>query len=104
GAPREAPGVPEGVRIVPARDFEEVLRFWFPAHLKPDHGTMVRQLEWWFRGGADAAITERFAPLLERSTRGELDDWSSAPRPRLALIIVLDQFSRTLHRGTAGAF
>jgi uncharacterized protein (DUF924 family) len=65
---------------------------------------MVRQWEWWFRGGADADVTEHFSPLLERATRGELDAWSGEPRSRLALIIVLDQFSRTLHRGTARAF
>src|SRR5262249_54453897 len=31
-------------------------------------------------------------------------NWSQSPRSRLALIIVLDQFSRTIHRGTAQAF
>lgn len=65
---------------------------------------MVRQWEWWFRGGGDADITEHFSPLLERATRGELDIWSHQPRSRLALIIVLDQFSRTIYRGTAQAF
>jgi uncharacterized protein (DUF924 family) len=85
-------------------DFTEVLRFWFPQHLSDDHATMVRQFEWWFRGGADSTIIERFAPLLERATRGELDHWAHGPRSRLALIIVLDQFSRSLYRGTARAF
>ena len=65
---------------------------------------MVRQFEWWFRGGADSAIAERFSALLERATRGELDHWSNWRRPRLALIIVLDQFSRSLCRDTARAF
>jgi uncharacterized protein (DUF924 family) len=65
---------------------------------------MIRQFEWWFRGGADSTIVERFAQLLERATRGELDHWSQWPRPRLALIIVLDQFSRSLFRDTARAF
>jgi uncharacterized protein (DUF924 family) len=65
---------------------------------------MVRQLEWWFRGGADGDIRNGFAELLERATCGALDSWSSDARSRLALIIVLDQFSRTIHRGTAQAF
>jgi uncharacterized protein (DUF924 family) len=56
-----------------------------------------------FGGGADSAIIERFAPLLERAARGELDYWAQAPRSRLALI-VLDQFSRSLYRDTARAF
>ena len=84
--------------------FDAVLRFWFPQHLRDDHATMVSQFGWWFAGGADSAIIERFAPVLERAIRGELDHWSHEPRSRLALIIVLDQFSRSVHRGTARAF
>ncbi len=89
---------------MPSEEFEEVLRFWFPPHLRADHATMARQFEWWFRGGADAIITERFSLLLERAIRGELDHWANEPRRRLALIIVLDQFSRSLYRDTARAF
>jgi uncharacterized protein (DUF924 family) len=88
-----------------ADEFEDVLRFWFPEQLSGgDHATMVSQFEWWFRGGADAAITERFQLLLERAARGARDHWSRTPRSRLALIIVLDQFSRSIHRGTARAY
>jgi uncharacterized protein (DUF924 family) len=65
---------------------------------------MIRQFEWWFRGGADSGIAQRFPLLLERARGGELDHWSQWPRPRLALIIVLDQFSRSLFRDTARAF
>jgi uncharacterized protein (DUF924 family) len=84
--------------------FEDVLRFWFSSLPHGDHAAMARQMEWWFRGGADAEIVERFPPLLDRAKRNDLDSWSHSPRSRLALIIVLDQFSRTLHRGTAQAF
>src|SRR5262245_2407653 len=84
--------------------FEEVLRFWFFSQPSGDHAAMVRQMEWWFRGGADSEIVERFSPLLDQAKRGELDSWSQRPRSRLALIIVLDQFSRTIHRGGAQAF
>ena len=89
---------------MPPEKFEEVLQFWFPQQLSNEHTVMVRQFEWWFRGGADSAIAERFAFLSERATRGELDHWAHQPRSRLALIIVLDQFSRSLYRGTARAF
>ena len=82
---------------------EEVLRFWFPELSSADHAQMARQFEWWFRGGADSAISERLM-LLERATRGELDHWAQSPRSRLALIIVLDQFSRSLYRNMARAF
>jgi uncharacterized protein (DUF924 family) len=60
-----------------------------------------RQWDWWFRGGGDAEISDRFTPLLERAIRGELDDWDREPRSRLALILILDQFSRTIYRGNA---
>jgi uncharacterized protein (DUF924 family) len=65
---------------------------------------LVRQWERWFRGGADAEIVERFARLLERAATGELDAWADKPRSRLALILILDQFSRSLHRGIPQAF
>jgi uncharacterized protein (DUF924 family) len=90
--------------MMSAEESEQVLRFWFPELSDADHARMVRQFEWWFRGGADSAIAERFALLLERATRGELDHWSKWPRSRLALIIVLDQFSRSLYRDTARAY
>ncbi|HSD11499.1 MAG TPA: DUF924 family protein [Candidatus Binatia bacterium] len=90
--------------MIPSEEFDDVLRFWFPEQSSGDHTAMVQQFEWWFRGGADSAIGERFPQLLERATRGELDHWSRAPRSRLALIIALDQFSRSLYRGTARAF
>ncbi len=89
---------------MPTEEFEDVLRFWFPQQLSGDYAAMGRQLEWWFRGGADSTIIERFSSLLERAVRGELDHWSHGPRGRLALIVVLDQFSRTIYRDTRRAF
>jgi uncharacterized protein (DUF924 family) len=85
-------------------EIEELLGFWFPELATADHARMVRQFEWWFRGGADVGIRERFPLLLNRAAGGELDDWAQSPRSRLALIILLDQFSRSLHRDTARAF
>jgi uncharacterized protein (DUF924 family) len=46
----------------------------------------------------DREITERFGEVLEQARRGELDHWAETPRGRLALIIVLDQFSRNIYR------
>lgn len=83
---------------------EDVLRFWFPQQPDWDQAAMVRQFAWWFRGGGNADIIKHFSPLLERATWGELDDWADQPRSRLALILVLDQFSRSIHQGTAEAF
>jgi uncharacterized protein (DUF924 family) len=84
--------------------YDEVLAFWFPDGLARDAATLVRQAEWWFRGGADEAIVRGFSRVLELAERGELDDWSARPRSRLALIIVLDQFSRSVYRGSGRTF
>jgi uncharacterized protein (DUF924 family) len=59
-------------------------------------------MQWWFQGGpeVDTEISERFAQVLEQARRGELDHWADTPRGRLALIVVLDQFSRNIYRGS----
>ncbi|MGH8256580.1 MAG: DUF924 family protein [Steroidobacteraceae bacterium] len=53
---------------------------------------------------ADELIAERFGTVLEAAGRGALDTWESSPRRRLALIVLLDQFPRNVHRGSARAF
>lgn len=60
----------------------------------------------WFAGGkaVDEEIRVRFGPLLDAANKGLLDSWKEHPRSALALIILLDQFSRTIHRGSAAAF
>lgn len=83
---------------------EDVLRFWFPPLLKKDRSVLAHQWLRWFRGEANAEIIQQFSPSLEQAIQGELDEWSHKPRSRLALIIILDQFSRVIHQGTAQAF
>jgi uncharacterized protein (DUF924 family) len=46
----------------------------------------------------------RFGEDHRRASLGELDAWQYAPRSCLALVILLDQFSRNLHRGSGAAF
>ena len=82
---------------------EEVLSYWFPEDLvSADLETLRRHGQRWMHGGpeVDREITERFGEVLERAGRGELDHWAKTPRGRLALIIVLDQFSRHIYRGS----
>jgi uncharacterized protein (DUF924 family) len=52
----------------------------------------------------DANIRERFGPTLRKAALGELFEWRVTPLGRLAEIVVLDQFSRNIHRDTQGAF
>jgi uncharacterized protein (DUF924 family) len=84
-------------------DPEEVLSYWFPEGINDaDLETLRREAKRWMAGGpeVDREITERFAEVLEQARRGELDHWAQTPRGRLALIIVLDQFSRNIYRGS----
>jgi uncharacterized protein (DUF924 family) len=85
---------------------EDVLRFWFPEGLDESDAKHRAQIEVWFRGGEamDRAVRERFADTHAAAVRGELDEWAKAPRGRLALVIVLDQFSRNLERGKPEAY
>src|SRR5918992_37085 len=83
---------------------EEVLSYWFPEEdiFNADRETLGRQMQWWFQGGSevDREISERFGETLEQARRGELDHWAKTARGRLALIVVLDQFSRNVYRGS----
>ena len=77
----------------------EVLEFWF-GELRDGWPTEDRG-GLWFRDGAknDPEITQRFGETLARAGRGELNDWTKTAEGALALIIVLDQFTRCVHRG-----
>jgi uncharacterized protein (DUF924 family) len=81
----------------------EVLDFWFlPVG---DAGHLKTRAEWFRKDAAfDASIAQRFGALIDAALRGELSDWAATPRSALALIVVLDQFTRNTRRGTAGMF
>jgi uncharacterized protein (DUF924 family) len=83
---------------------EDTLAFWFPAGLDEDQAAHCKMFQFWFGCGANAEIVQRFAGTHEAAAKGVLDRWAETPRGRLALIIVLDQFSRSLHGGTALAY
>jgi uncharacterized protein (DUF924 family) len=52
----------------------------------------------------DHEITKEFSNDVELASAGKLDYWAELPRGRLALIIMIDQFRRNIHRNTAQAF
>jgi uncharacterized protein (DUF924 family) len=75
---------------------EEILVFWFKE---------IDQDQWrCFDPEFDALLTKRFLDVLQQAAAGELFPWRGKARGRLAEIIVLDQFSRNIHRGTPLAF
>jgi uncharacterized protein (DUF924 family) len=75
---------------------EAVLAFWFA----PEH------VAHWFAADAafDAAIRAGFAADVEAAAAGRLRDWAVTPPGWLALLILLDQFPRNLHRGDPRAW
>jgi uncharacterized protein (DUF924 family) len=76
--------------------FNEVLDFWF---------RQITPRQWWASDPAfDVQLRERFGELLQRAALAECHAWRTSAHGRLAEIIVLDQFSRNMHRGTPLAF
>ncbi len=83
----------------------DVIEFWLGSHpLSPDNLDDRKQLWYGADASIDKLIKERFGDLVETAVAGGCSDWEHQALPRLALIIVLDQFTRNIHRGRAGAF
>jgi len=78
---------------------QEILEFWFAG----DRESF--QQRWFTRDNAfDDAIRQRFGAWLPAAREGACDGWAARPEGALALCILLDQFPRNLHRGSAEAF
>lgn len=75
---------------------QDILKFWFEK-LEPQ--------QWFMKDFTlDTSIKSRFGDIHRAATLGELDTWRETAQGRLAEIIILDQFSRNIHRDTPLAF
>ena len=75
---------------------ESVLSFWFEE---------IEAKQWWGKSDEfDQLIATRFGALHGAAARCELGDWRETPQGRLAEVIVLDQFSRNIHRDQPQSF
>lgn len=84
---------------------QEIVDFWIgPAADDPAEAKARGKLWYQSTPESDDEIREQFGGDLARAEHGELDFWASTPEGSLALVILLDQFSRNLYRGTARAF
>lgn len=83
----------------------DVLDFWFGDGLRNDWPSTERK-DLWFGGGAeqDRGIRDRFSAGVDAALDGGLAHWESRLPSRLALVILLDQFTRNVYRGQARAF
>ena len=60
---------------------------------------------WWGKSSeTDTLLASRFGELAEAAAKGSLAHWADLPSGRLALILLLDQLPRNIHRGTPAAF
>lgn len=81
---------------------EDVIQFWLG---EPGQSLLAKAPSWWKKDAEfDREITERFGAALERASLGQLLAWRESARGRLGLVILLDQFSRNVFRGTPRAF
>ena len=84
---------------------EDLLSYWFGDD--PDDGTVAERqaaLWWGHDPETDVHLRERFGTAVAAAAAGSLDRWADSPRGCLALILLLDQLPRAIHRGTPEAF
>ena len=83
----------------------QVLEFWLGNALSLGWPSESRG-ELWFGGGAalDRQIEANFGDLVRDAVASGLSGWEAAPLDRLALLLLLDQFTRNVFRGSAKAF
>jgi uncharacterized protein (DUF924 family) len=84
---------------------KEILQFWFGTRQAGEPVNEERS-RFWFKGDSstDADIKAKFAGLVQRAREGKLKEWEDSPEGCLALILLHDQFSRHIYRGSPEAF
>ena len=84
---------------------DELLDFWFGEATDDVEVGRAQAALWWGKSAeTDDLIAGRFGQAASAAAAGTLDHWTGSPRGRLALILLLDQMPRVIHRGTPGAF
>lgn len=84
---------------------DKILSFWFKEQ-ELTAPQIDRRMDIWFGEDPvfDHEVEKEFAGDVEQASKGQLDHWAVEPHGRLALIILIDQFRRNIHRGSADAF
>lgn len=84
---------------------EDILSFWLGTPASTAEALMSK-FRRWYQGGPelDLEIETRFGKVIESALVGELEDWTRTLSGQLALVIVLDQFTRNVHRNTPRAY
>ena len=84
---------------------DRILKYWF-GNDQDDPDSVKQKQKIWYSGGEeiDKEIKENFGEIYERAANETLLHWADASEGSLALVILLDQFSRNLFRNTSSAF
>jgi uncharacterized protein (DUF924 family) len=83
----------------------ELLQFWFGDD--PDDAAVAKsqaELWWGHRQETDELLQARFGGAASAAATELLDHWVGSPRGRLALVLLLDQLPRAIHRDSPAAF
>ncbi len=86
-------------------EIDAIVDYWLGPN---EHDVDVMRQQWrlWYTASkaTDNTIRQRFGANLAAAEADQLSQWQETPKGCVALTILLDQFTRNLHRGTADAF
>lgn len=82
---------------------DTILHYWFG---ETEQNIIEGRGQLWFACSdeIDQQIQSRFGDFVLAAANGELDHWRASPRSCLALLVLLDQFTRNIYRGSGQAF
>ena len=86
---------------------EQILQFWLgDQDCENDPNYIKQHSKRWYKStqSLDDEIREKFGDLVQRAGSEQLLHWCVEPRGVLAHVILLDQFTRNIYRGSAQAY
>lgn len=89
----------------PIASADEVLQFWLGSARPSNSEALQHKQQWFSKSDAfDARIRQQFEPAVQVALQGRLSSWADGPWDTLARILLLDQFTRNIYRGTPQSF
>ena len=94
-----------GQRTLSNETITEIIDFWLGSSRESPETAFERR-DWWYAGGSvvDDEIRARFGGFITQARQRALMDWQATPNGALALVVLLDQFTRNIYRSTPEAY
>ncbi len=87
------------------REIDALIDDWIGELDRDGKAAPQKVARWWRKDAVfDAYLRETYGGRLEQARRGELTDWERSACGKLALILLLDQLSRNIHRDGPGMY